>query len=213
MHSMDKPFCKEVVIEATKKWSQIVLSTWMDWDKRSSSNWFSINKEGNSPHLDFAYLSFLRGKEGKNPCKYCIHCSWHTLSASLGGKTPIYLPTGLHQSQNLAYVLPKLTNIAQLSFLKVKTGSAPLKIAQVTPSSLILPVSLLGWYVTHLSPHGPQSEPKSAKNLVKVTRFCVVVFFIGTEGNSPLKNCIHHILWICPTLSASWGGTSPISIR
>ena len=51
---------------------------------------------------------------------------------------------------------------------------------------------------------------KYTKNTTEVTRFSLVLFFLGKEGYSPLKNRIYHILSSHPTLSACWGGTSPI---
>ena len=51
-----------------------------------------------------------------------------------GGKSPFFHPTGPHQSPNLPKIPFKFTNIAQLSFLKVKRGPTPLKIAYITSS-------------------------------------------------------------------------------
>ena len=59
-------------------------------------------------------------------------------------------------------------------------------------------------------PTGPHQSHKHTKNTTEVTRFSLVVFFLGKEEYSPLQNRICHILDSHPTLSACWGGTSPI---
>ena len=73
------------------------------------------------------------------------------------------------------------------------------------------PVTFLGWLITHPPPQGPPPQsPSPTKNNTKITTFALAVFFVGEEGNSPLKTIKCYVFQICPTPLASWGGASPI---
>ena len=71
------------------------------------------------------------------------------------------------------------------------------------------PFSLLGGYITHISLTGTLSEPQTYQKSHQ-NNLIFLATFIGKEGNSPLQNCLYQFLCSCPTLSASWEGTSPI---
>ena len=59
-------------------------------------------------------------------------------------------------------------------------------------------------------PRGCPQSPKATKNTTKITRFCLPTCFMGKEENSLLKTIIRNVFLICPTLSPSCGGASPI---
>ena len=122
--------------------------------------------------------------------------------------SPICHPTGPHQSHKYTKNTTKVNRFSLVLFFLGKEGYSPLKnrIYHILGSHPTLSACWGGTSpICH--PTGPHQSHKYTKNTTEVTRFSLVLYFLGKEGYSPLKNRIYHILGSHPTLSACWGGT------